>query len=64
MPNKLLCLTENIYKYFIDYTKHNGVSHLQKNDFRIYRCAPVSMGNTFQDLPRLRETANNTKRYI
>jgi hypothetical protein len=28
------------------------------------RCAPVSMGNTFQDLPRLRETADNTKRYI
>jgi hypothetical protein len=26
--------------------------------------APVSAGNTFQDLPRLRETADNTERYI
>jgi hypothetical protein len=25
--------------------------------------APVSTGNTFQDLPRLRETADNTERY-
>jgi hypothetical protein len=30
----------------------------------LYRCAPVSMGNTFQNLPRLRETADNTERYI
>jgi hypothetical protein len=29
-----------------------------------YRCAPISAGNTFQDLPRLRETADNTERYI
>jgi hypothetical protein len=27
-------------------------------------CAPVSVGNTFQDLPRLRETTDNTERYI
>jgi hypothetical protein len=26
--------------------------------------SPVSTGNTFQDLPRLRETADNTKHYI
>jgi hypothetical protein len=26
--------------------------------------APKSTGNTFQDLPRLRETADNTERYI
>jgi hypothetical protein len=26
--------------------------------------APVSTGNTFQDLPQLRETADNTERYI
>jgi hypothetical protein len=32
--------------------------------FIIYRCAPVSTGNTFQDLPRLRETADNTECYI
>ena len=25
---------------------------------------PVSMGNTFQDLPRLRETMDNIQRYI
>jgi hypothetical protein len=29
-----------------------------------YRCAPVSMGNTFQDLPRLHETVDNTEHYI
>jgi hypothetical protein len=28
------------------------------------RCASVSTGNTFQDLPRLRETPDNTERYI
>jgi hypothetical protein len=26
--------------------------------------APVSTGNTFQGLPRLRETTDNTERYI
>jgi hypothetical protein len=30
----------------------------------MYRCAPVFTGNTFQDLLRLRETADNTERYI
>jgi hypothetical protein len=30
----------------------------------LYRHAPVSVGNMFQDLPRLRETADNTKDYI
>jgi hypothetical protein len=29
-----------------------------------YRRTPVSAGNTFQDVPRLRETADNTERYI
>jgi hypothetical protein len=29
-----------------------------------YRCATVSMNNTFQDLLRLRETTDNTERYI
>jgi hypothetical protein len=29
-----------------------------------YSSAPVSTDNTFQDLPRLRETADNTERYI
>jgi hypothetical protein len=30
----------------------------------IYSSAPVSTGNTFQDLPRLREPADNTESYI
>jgi hypothetical protein len=29
-----------------------------------YSSAPVSMGNTFQDLLRLCESADNTERYI
>jgi len=29
-----------------------------------YRRNPVTAGNTFQDLPRLRETADNTERYM
>jgi hypothetical protein len=29
-----------------------------------YRCAPVFTGNTFQDLSRLRETADNAERYV
>jgi len=29
-----------------------------------YRRTPVSAGKTFQDLPRLRETADNTESYI
>jgi hypothetical protein len=28
-----------------------------------YRCAPICTGNIFQDLPRLRETVDNTERY-
>jgi len=30
----------------------------------LYRQAPVSAGNMFQDLPWLRETADNTEDYI
>jgi hypothetical protein len=29
-----------------------------------YSSAPISTGNTFQDLPWLSETADNTERYI
>jgi hypothetical protein len=29
-----------------------------------YSSAPVYTGNTFQHLPRLRETTDNTERYI
>jgi hypothetical protein len=32
--------------------------------YSVYRCAPIFAGNKFQDLPRLRETADNTERYI
>jgi hypothetical protein len=41
----------------------NGLWSLELNEM-IYICAPVPTGNTFQDLPRLRETADNTERYI
>jgi hypothetical protein len=30
----------------------------------LYSSAPVTTVNTFQDLPQLRETADNTERYI
>jgi hypothetical protein len=30
----------------------------------IYRCAPASTGNTFQDLPHLCESADNIEHYI
>jgi hypothetical protein len=40
--------------------KNNG--HFTRRT--IYWRTPVSTGNTFQDLPRLRETADNTGRYI
>jgi hypothetical protein len=32
--------------------------------FTKYNSAPVFLGNTFQDLPQLPETADNTERYI
>jgi hypothetical protein len=32
--------------------------------YSLYRCDPRIAGNTFQDLLRLRETADNTERYI
>ena len=30
----------------------------------LYRRSPVPAGNTFQDLPRIRKTADNTERSI
>jgi predicted histidine transporter YuiF (NhaC family) len=41
-----------------------GSSQAQVPQLANIRCAPVSTGNTFQDLPRVRETAHNTERYI
>jgi len=38
--------------------KHNNLK------FSTYRRAAVSMGNTFQDLPRLQKTADNIECYI
>jgi hypothetical protein len=32
--------------------------------FTHYRCAPVSTDNTFQDISRFCETADNTERYF
>jgi hypothetical protein len=37
---------------------------LADTEIPAYSSAPVSTCNTFQDLPRLRETADNTERYI
>jgi hypothetical protein len=36
----------------------------QKMKYCVYSSAPVSMGNTFQDLRQLCETTDNTERYI
>jgi len=37
---------------------------MSNNKISIYRRTSVSARNTFQDLPRLREFADNTERYI
>jgi hypothetical protein len=37
---------------------------INENTLQIYSSAPVFTGNTFQDLPRIHETADNTERYI
>jgi hypothetical protein len=34
------------------------------NRFTKYSNIPIPMGNTFQDLPQLHETVDNTERYI
>jgi hypothetical protein len=45
--------------------QHTGsLFHVHFYSFSLHSSAPVSTGNTFQDLPRLRETAGNTERYI
>jgi hypothetical protein len=33
-------------------------------DINLYGYAPVSTGNTFHNLPRLRETSGNTESYM
>jgi hypothetical protein len=52
----------------VNYKLQNEKSELIQNKVKcmvtVYRCGPVSTGNTFQDLLQLRETADNTDRYI
>jgi hypothetical protein len=43
--------------------KQSSFGYQEAMDTQRQQC-PVSTGNTFQDLPRLRETADNTERYI
>jgi hypothetical protein len=43
---------------------HNTVTCSSTTPVSIYSSAPISGGNTFQDLPQLCETADNTKHYI
>jgi hypothetical protein len=38
--------------------------HHYRTDHSKNRRAPVSTGDTFKDLPRLRENADNTERYV
>jgi hypothetical protein len=57
--NKIVInITHSTYKYII-YKK----CYLFINIIYNYRFSPVFTGNTFQDLPRLSETADNTERY-
>jgi hypothetical protein len=61
-----LCMTGTILVQvalvFITYRMYDVV---KKNlASKMYISAPVPTGNTFQNLPRLRETADNTERYI
>jgi hypothetical protein len=46
------------------YDKHMQAANHIGTVLMKYGCAPVFTGKTFQDLPRLRETADNTERYI
>ena len=52
-----VCAGAFIYIYTHTYIYIQTHTHTQRR-------TPVSAGNMFQDLPRLRETADNTKRYI
>jgi hypothetical protein len=51
--------SSDIVKYSLSPAHH---SLLQTVSY--YSSAPVSVGNVFQDLPRLYETADNTELYI
>jgi len=43
--------------------KCNAVSWASEPDVSKHKRTPVSTGNTFQDIPRLSETADNTRVY-
>ena len=52
-----------------NHTQHPEIKHVIQDQrvklgYNKYRLTPVSVGNTFQDLQRLREIAGNTKHYI
>jgi hypothetical protein len=47
-----------------NYHEVGGFAFHIKSAVKIEGSAPVSTGNTFQDLPRLRQTTDNTERYI
>ena len=50
---------------FCDSERHTMLKRFCYSEhFFIYSWTPFSAGNTFQDLPRLCETAENTERYI
>jgi hypothetical protein len=47
------------------YSTNPGQYHVSEDmDPMNYKCAPIFADNMFQNLLRLRETADNTKRYI
>jgi hypothetical protein len=62
--NKLLALNRSDHTHFLittDYTNKHTSTH---ENHHKYSSATVSTGNTFQALPRSRESADNNERYI
>jgi len=59
-----------LQEYFIEksiyslYNKQGLKIHVFSHCMYLYRRTPVSTCNTFEDLPRLRETGDNTESYI
>jgi hypothetical protein len=54
----------NISPLILEFFSVHKISTQHSQTHLMYRCAPVSTGNTFQDLPLLRETADNIESYI
>ena len=52
------------YSRVVSKTEFDEIPQWQQFISAKYRRNPVSTGNTFQDLPRLAETADNTERFI